>query len=182
MSTSRRIVVVPGVLLAMGVAATTAHAAAPRAGAPTISGCVNKQTDVLRVAMPSGPCFRRPGFLQETPIQWNLTDGGAPPPVTLGQPAQVKKRTVTQTVASGSGSGATVRSTCRADETVVTGSWKADGAQAGSEPAVGYSLGTTGEFDNGYQADVTAAPRYPGDPVPAEAVTVSVTAVCLKIA
>ncbi|GLZ51343.1 hypothetical protein Acsp07_09600 [Actinomycetospora sp. NBRC 106378] len=123
---------------------------------------MNKQTGVLRVATPSRPCFTRPGFLQETPIQWNLTDGGAPPPVTAGQPAAVEKRTVTQTVASGT--GAMVKSTCRADETVVTGSWKADGAQPGSKPAVGYSLGTTGEFDNGYQADVTAGPRYPGDP------------------
>lgn len=174
MPTKRRVLTVLGVLAILSAVATTAYAAAPRATVPTIDGCVNKQTGVLRVATPTRGCITRPGFLQETPVRWNLVDDSAsvPPPVVSG-PAKprVERRSVSKSVPA-TYPGTLVRAECREDETVVTGSWAIDGRPEGDTAGVGYSLGDTGERNNGFQVLAYGGPDT----------SVTATAVCLPIA
>ncbi|GAA4841023.1 hypothetical protein GCM10023201_33930 [Actinomycetospora corticicola] len=174
MPVKRRLLIVLGVLAVLSAVATTAYAAAPRATVPTLDGCVNKQTGVLRVATPTRGCITRPGFLQETPVRWNLVDTSASVPLpVMNGPAKprVERRSVSKDV-PGSYSGTLVRAECRQDETVVTGSWTVDGRPEGDTAGVGYSLGDTGERTNGFQVLAYGGPDT----------SVTATAVCLAIA
>ena len=88
---------------------------------------------------------------------------------------------MTKTV-PGDGSLTTVVSGCQPDETVVTGDWTANGQNPYGNRAFSYSLGDTGERNNGYQVDAGRGYTLPGQtPLSTDPVTLAVTAVCLKV-